>query len=87
MRVVSIDSVWPIVIAELREAHALLPDVVAADRAARAAGSDPALFDAALMNRERSLIVNQLADAASVLASVWLFEWSQAGKPSVCQQR
>lgn len=87
VRVVTLDSVWPIVIAELRESHALLPDVVAADRAARIAGPNPVQFDTALMDRERGLIVNQLADAASVLASVWLFEWNQAGKPSVCQQR
>jgi hypothetical protein len=84
VRVASIDSIWPVVIAELRESHALLPNVVAADRAARAEATSPRGFDAALMSQERGLIVNQIANAASVLASVWLFEWKSAGSPSVC---
>jgi hypothetical protein len=84
VRIAKLDSVWPTLIAELRESHALLPDLVAADRAARASTSGSAQFDVALIRRERTLIVNQLADAASVLASLWMLEWTQAGKPSSC---
>jgi len=81
-----IDSVWSSTIVELDHSHALVGGTRDADRAARAAtgakrGDD---FDRALMQREMPMVAQQVAAAASTLASVWLFEWNRAGNPSAC---
>jgi hypothetical protein len=81
-----IDSVWPAVVGELRHSDALVSTTFEADRAARAEtgakrGAD---FDRALMQRELPMIARQVAEASSVLASIWLYEWKQAGSPAAC---
>ena len=81
-----IDSVWSSTIVELEHSHALVAATMDADRAARTAtgakrGND---FDRALMQREMPMVAQQVAEAASTLASVWLYEWNQAGSPGTC---
>lgn len=82
----TIDSVWSSTIAELDRSHALVAATMDSDRAARAAsgaerGDD---FNRALMQRELPMVARQVAEAASTLASVWLFEWNRAGSPGAC---
>src|SRR5665213_1524927 len=81
-----IDSAWAATIVELRQSNSLLAIVFDSDRAARAEtetkrGDD---FDRALMRREMPMVAKQVAEAASVLASIWLYEWNQAGSPAAC---
>jgi hypothetical protein len=81
-----LDSVWPAVVSELRHSNALVSTTFDADRAARTEtgakrGAD---FDRALMQRELPMIARQVAEASSVLASIWLYEWKQAGSPAAC---
>lgn len=84
VRVEEITRVWTPVIAELRASHALVPRVIAADRSGRSAAGSSGEFDRMLMQDERGWIVNQAASAASVLASIWQFEWRRAGHRSIC---
>ena len=85
VRLQPIVSVWTPVIAVLKESNALVQQVVTADRTARAeAGRSHAEYTRALMRIEQDMIVHQIADAASVLASIWIYEADQAGAPSVC---
>ena len=88
LQLVPIASVWATAIAEIRRANAIVPTITAADRAARAEAppDDYHAYDRAVMRQEEPLIARQLADAASVLASVWLYEWKAAGSPSACAQ-
>jgi hypothetical protein len=88
LKLIPVDSVWNVVIAEIRRAHALIPAITQADRVARttAAPDDYHAYDRALMAQEGSLIATQIADSSSVLASVWLYEWKAAGHPSACAQ-
>jgi hypothetical protein len=81
-----IESVWPAIVTELRHSNALLASTFDADRAARAETSTKRgdVFDRALMLRESPMVARQVADAASVLASIWLYEWEQAGSPTAC---
>lgn len=80
-----ITVVWPAAIAEIQRANALIPETVAADRAALgAAGSDRREFTNVLMQREGTMVTRQIIDAADVLASIWIFEWQQAEAPSNC---
>jgi hypothetical protein len=86
VRVVNIDSAWSAAITELRHGNPLVAGTVDADRAARAEtgakrGDD---FDRALMRREMAMVAHQVAEAASMLASIWLYEWNQAGSPATC---
>ena len=81
-----IASVWQSAIGELRQSNPLVASTFDADRAARAEtgakrGDD---FDRALMRRELPMIARQVAQASSVLASIWLYEWKQAGSPAGC---
>jgi hypothetical protein len=81
-----IDSVWAATIVELRHSNSLITTVFDSDRAARAEtetkrGDE---FDRALMRREMPMVAKQVAEAASVLASIWLYEWNQAGSPAAC---
>jgi hypothetical protein len=82
-----IDQVWNPVIAEMRQAHGLIETVIDADRYARGHSSDPEQYRELLMKQQRAMIERQLADAASVLAEVWMFEWKQAGSPHSCGAR
>jgi hypothetical protein len=81
-----IDSVWSSTIDELKHSRALVAVTMDSDRAARAAtgakrGDD---FDRALMQRELPMVAQQVAEAASTLASVWLYEWNHAGSQGTC---
>jgi hypothetical protein len=83
--IVTIDSVWPAVITELKQAHMLIPQVLEADRAIRIEyGYSKYAYDRALLQREGGLMTEQVARAASVLDSIWIFEWQSAGRPSAC---
>jgi hypothetical protein len=86
IKLIPVTSVWDVAIAEIRRAHALIPAITQADRAARDAAppDDYQAYDRALMAEEGPLIAGQIADASSVLASVWLHDWKSAGSPSAC---
>jgi Zinc dependent phospholipase C len=88
VHVARIDSVWAAAITELRDGNPLVAGTIDADRSARAetgpkAGDE---FDRALMRREMAMAARQVAEAASVLASIWLYEWNQAGNPTTCSR-
>jgi hypothetical protein len=81
----TIDSAWTPVVAEIRVAYLLVPTVISSDRAVRAElGSGRYAYDRALMDRDLTTVANQVARASSTLASIWLFEWRQAGSPTSC---
>lgn len=85
VHVEKINSVWTPAIGEIRRANALVNQVVASDRAVRAEGySRGYAYDEALMSSDKTMVVQQVADAASSLASIWLYEWDQAGQPEKC---
>jgi hypothetical protein len=85
VRLVKIDSVWTTTIDEIRDANELIPVVIQSDRAVRASsGRDWQVYDHDLMSREGTMIAGQVAAASSVLSSIWLYEWSQAGHPAAC---
>ncbi|HVA69138.1 MAG TPA: S1/P1 nuclease [Candidatus Binataceae bacterium] len=87
VHLIAVNSAWDAAISEIRQSHQLVSDVIAADRAARAAGPPRSdAFEAALMSREEPLIATQIARGASVLASVWLYEWNRAGNPAACAE-
>lgn len=80
-----VTSVWSAIIPELRQSNALVPQLAQNDQTARSvAGYDLAAYTDALMRTEQNLIAHQLIDGASVLASVWVFEYEQAAKPTAC---
>jgi hypothetical protein len=86
VHVVEIDSVWSAAITELRHSNPLVATTFDADRAARAetGAKKGDEFDRALMRREMPMVAQQVAEASSVLASIWLYEWNQAGSPATC---
>lgn len=85
VRAAKIDSVWAVEIAEIGQANALVQEVITSDRTARAeAAGDSRTYDRALMRSERAMIAGQIAAASSALASIWLYEWTQAGNPAAC---
>jgi hypothetical protein len=88
IKLVPVTSVWDTAIAEIRRANRLIPVITDADRTVRAQAppDNYRAFDRALMAQEEPLIARQLAGAASVLASVWLYEWKAAGSASACAQ-
>ncbi len=82
VHVVPIVSAWDSTIAGLRESNALVGEVFKADREARtASGGDEQAYTAILMNHEDKMIAGRIADSASRLASIWIYEWQQAGRP------
>lgn len=82
----SIDSVWGSVIAELRHSHTLVMPLINADRAARAHSyGNFSSYERELMRYDGSMIAVQIQRAASLLASIWLYEWDRAGRPEVCK--
>ncbi len=87
VRVTAIAGVWPAAIAEISRAHALAGRITADDRAARASGGRSAEYAGALFANDSALFSGQIADAASTLASIWLYEWKQAGAPNRCTAR
>jgi hypothetical protein len=86
VRVSDITGIWPAAIAEIARAHALVARITADDANARAAGRGAA-YGAALLGADPALFSTQIADAASTLASIWLYEWKQAGSPDRCTSR
>ncbi len=86
VRIEQIDPVWPAIVSELRHSNALIAGTIDADRAARAETGVKrgAVFDRALMQRELPMVARQVAEASSALASIWLYEWKQAGSPAIC---
>jgi hypothetical protein len=85
VHVQTIDSVWSAAIGEIRDAQPLVSRVIMSDRAVRAeADGKPGAYERLLMERDGSMIVLQVAAASSVLASIWLFEWKDAGSPVRC---
>jgi Zinc dependent phospholipase C len=84
VKVTNLDSLWPAEIAEIRAASQLVPQTIAADRAARAESRGSRGYDRALYARDGAMFVGQVAAAASTLGSIWLYEWRQAGSPAAC---
>ncbi|HJU27533.1 MAG TPA: hypothetical protein VJ718_00070, partial [Candidatus Binataceae bacterium] len=83
VRVEQIDSVWDAAVAEIGRAHALAPEVIRSDRAARSQMAfGKRAYESALMRADSAMVAKQVADAASVLASIWIYEWKRAGSPS-----
>lgn len=81
-----LDSVWNAEIAELSHSHALVMTMLEADRAARAQASRRVQpYERELMKRNGTLIAGQISRAASLLASIWIYEWDRAGHPPLCQ--
>jgi len=76
-----IRSVWDAELSELKHAHELIDEVFAADRAAR--GENEAAYQQSLKSI-LPMVVAQVARAASALASIWQYEWQQAGSPVIC---
>ncbi|HEY6395256.1 MAG TPA: hypothetical protein VIX12_07535 [Candidatus Binataceae bacterium] len=83
IQIVKIDSVWPVVISEIRESESLIGAAIKADRDA-VANSTRQGYQGALMLSSEKMLAGQIARAASVLGSVWQFEWNQAGQPAGC---
>ncbi|HEY6418849.1 MAG TPA: hypothetical protein VIX59_07595 [Candidatus Binataceae bacterium] len=89
VRVTDIAAVWPAELAEIRQAHQYVARLIDDDRLLRglARSGDRDGYEKALISREQSLFISQIASAASTLASIWLFEWRSAGSPSGCSGR
>lgn len=88
VRIEPVKSVWETALAEIKQSHRLVTQVIDSERAARRAGPPlgPA-YEEALMRADGAMIAAQVARAASTLASIWLFEWQQAGRPTSCSGR
>ena len=87
VRVIAIAGVWPAAIAEISRSHGLVGRITADDRAVRASGRERSAYANALFANDSALFTGQIADAASTLASIWLYEWKQAGSPNRCTAR
>jgi hypothetical protein len=88
VRVQPVESVWNVTTEGLRRSNALVDEIMEADRRARAAGGgDQREYASALMKLEDRRLAAQIADSASRLASIWLYEWQQAGRPAGCTAR
>ena len=81
IHLLEIDSVWQTAIAEIRDSNSHITELLQDDRAARQSPD----YDAALMSRAQPMIAGQIARAASVLASIWIYEWKRAGSPAACE--
>ena len=78
-------AIWPSIIAEMKQARGLIPVIMANDRAVRSVANEgSAAYTTALMDRELALVARQVADAATVLASIWFYEAHQTGSSSAC---
>jgi Zinc dependent phospholipase C len=81
IHLIEIDSVWQTAIDEIRDSNSHITELLQDDRAARQSSD----YDAALMSRAQPMIAGQIARAASVLASIWIYEWKRAGSPAACE--
>ncbi len=81
-----VNGVWSPVVGEIRQANGLVAEVIRDDRAARDHGAfrGPE-YRRALLAEGRAMLAHELARAASVLGSLWLYEWQRAGRPAVCE--
>lgn len=80
-----INDVWTPTIAEIRDANGLVGAVIRDDRAARDAGDYRGYdYQRAVMREDAATFAAQIARAASVLASIWLYEWHRASSPAAC---
>jgi hypothetical protein len=85
VRVEDINDVWTPTIAEIRDANGLVAAVIRDDRAARDAGDYSRRdYQRAVMHADGAMFARQIARAASVLASIWLYQWHRAGSPASC---
>jgi hypothetical protein len=85
IRIVDITEVWTPTVAEIRDANGLIGAVIRDDRAARDSGNfGGSDYQRAVMRRDAAMFARQIARAASLLASLWLFEWHRAGSPTTC---
>jgi hypothetical protein len=85
VRVVEISGVWPTEIAEMKQSYDLVPATIDADREARRGGDESAeAYQRALIGGHGPMFATQIARGASALASIWVYEWKQAGSPDRC---
>jgi len=87
VRLIVILDIWSAELAEIARAHALVGRITADDRTARAAARSGRAYSNALFAEDSALFSGQIADAASTLASIWLFEWQRVGSPQACATR
>ncbi len=84
----AIESVWNETIDGLRRSNARMAEAEQADRDARAPSrGDERRYRAILIRDEGAMIASQIADSASRLGSIWIYEWNQAGDPTACTGR
>ena len=85
VRIQEINDVWVPVIDEIRDANGLVSHLIHDDRAARDAGDYSGRdYQRTVMQEDSPMFAQQIARAASVLASIWLYEWHRAGSRSTC---
>jgi hypothetical protein len=85
VRVVEISGVWPMEIAEMKQSYGLVQPTIDADREARRAGyTSTEAYERALITEHGAMFATQVARGASALASMWIYEWKQAGSPERC---
>jgi Zinc dependent phospholipase C len=85
LRAEELKSPWDAIVSLLRQSNSLVPKFVEADRYARdVADGDRRAYRAALMRQLDTVTAKQLASSASLLASLWAYEWTQAGQPKSC---
>lgn len=88
VRIEQINDVWTAAIGEIRDANRLVAEVIRDDRAARDEGAFGGYeYQRTILREDGGLLARQLARAASVLGSIWLYEWRKAGSPAVCEGR
>jgi Zinc dependent phospholipase C len=85
VRALRISGVWPTEIAEMKQSYGLVQPTIDADRSARRGGEASAEeYERALIAQNGAMFATQIARGASALASIWTYEWSQAGSPDRC---
>lgn len=81
-----ITNIWPTLLTWVVESHALYPEILEADDAARAEARgnvDSRRYYSALWQRTQPVFVGQANAAALHLASLWYTAWLNAGRPSI----
>jgi hypothetical protein len=87
VKVQPITAVWPIEIEEIQIANSRLRELIQADRRARRAARKGPEYTESLFATAGPMFTQQVASAASTLASIWQYEWTTAGSPSACMTR
>jgi len=84
----AMDSVWNETIDGLRRSNARMAEIEQADRGAQGSSrGDEGRYRAILIRDQGAMIASQIADSASRLGSIWIYEWNQAGHPAACTGR